>query len=152
MSFQEKRSLVTVVSGLVAFVIYFYLFSQRYAELTPVQLNDTARMLQFWARGFLIFVPISVAARIVALIAFMIVYRIIAGEDAPDFDDERDKLIELKVNRVSEAIFLVGFVSSMVPIAFGGTVTMMFIVLLSGGLVAEIVGESARIVMYRSGV
>lgn len=152
MSFQEKRSLVTVVSGIVVFAIYFYLFAGRYAELTPDQLGSAAVMLRFWARGFLLFVPITVAVRIVALIVFMIVYRIAAGEDAPDFEDERDKLIELKVSRVSEAIFMIGFVGSMVPIAFDGSVTTMFIVLLGAGLLAEIVGEGARIIMYRSGL
>lgn len=74
------------------------------------------------------------------------------GEDLPSFEDERDKLIELKSNRVSQAIFVVVFVLSMVPVVAGYSVTLMFLTLIVGGFLAELIGEIGRILMYRRGV
>lgn len=151
MSYQEKRSLLTLVSGVLIFAVYFAVVWSRYQDLAPEVLASTDSMLRFWATVMLIFIPISIVGRIILLIAFSIVYRITSGEDPPDFDDERDKIIELKVNQISQAIFIVGFVGSMIPIVAGMSVTMMFVVLLGSGLVSEIVGETARILMYQRG-
>lgn len=99
MSYQESRSLVTVLSGMLIFVIYFAVVWARYRGLPAETLPDTDSMLWFWATVMLIFVPVSIVGRIVLLILFSIAYRIFADEDRPSFEDERDKLIELKVNR-----------------------------------------------------
>lgn len=151
MSYQEKRSFVTVMSGLFIFAIYFAVVWSRYQGFSLEMLGNTDSMLRFWATVMLIFVPVTVVGRILFLIGFTIVYRITAGEDPPDFDDERDKIIELKVNQISQALFAVGFVGSMIPIVAGLSVTAMFVVILASGLISEIIGETARILMYRRG-
>jgi hypothetical protein len=152
MSFQEKRILTSLVGGVATFLVYFGIVLARYRGLAPDVLVDTDAMLRFWASALLIYIPIAIVVRIVFYIVFMIMYRITVGEDAPHFEDERDKLIELKTSQISQAFFVLGFVGSMVPIVTGGSVTMMFVILIISGLISEIVGETVRIGMYRWGV
>ena len=82
-------------------------------------------------------------------VVFAIFYRIVSGEDPPAIEDERDKLIELKANHVSHALFALAFVGSMVPVVAGMSVTVFFIILVGGGFLAHVVGEVSRILMYR---
>lgn len=152
MSYQEKRSVVTVTGGVIIFGVYFAMVVARLGGLAPELTQDAETMLRFWATAVLVYIPITVVLRIVLMIVFTIVYRIAAGEEPPSFDDERDKLIELKVTRVSQAIFGLGFITSMVPIVMGMSVTVMFVTIMISGVVAEVTGEVARILMYHRGV
>ena len=151
MSYQELRSLVTTLTGLVVVVVFGSIVLQRYGALDPATLADGGALLRFCAIQMLIFAGISIAARIVARIILAILYRIVVGEDIPDFEDERDKLIELKVNQIGQAIFVVGFIGALLPVALGQPATTMFITFVAAGLLAEIVSETTRIVMYRRG-
>jgi len=45
-------------------------------------------------------------------------------------DSERDRLIELKANQVSQILFVVVFVGSRMPIVLGMSVTVMFLILM----------------------
>lgn len=152
MSYQEQRSVLIMAVGVAVFVVYFAVALTRFSALEATVAVDAAVALRFWARAMLILVPIAVVANVVAMILFAIFYRICTGEEIPDLEDERDRLIELKVNQVAQGLFLLGFFASMVPVAFGGTVAVMFLVIAGAGLVSQLVSETARIVMYRSGV
>jgi len=152
LAYQESKSAVSMGSGVVIFLVYFGIVLGRYQGLPIEVVGDTDAMLRFWAKAMLIYIPITVAVRIVLMILFTIVYRIAEGEDPPEFEDERDKLIELKVGRVGQAIFMLGFVGAMVPIVVGMSVSAMFLVLVISGVISEVVQETARIVMYRRGV
>lgn len=145
MSYQQQRSVAAIVTGLIVVVVYFWMTLSRLEAVGP----DTEALLRFWAASILIMVPVGVVASIVTAILAAIVYRIIAGEDPPTIEDERDRIIELKANQVSQAIFVLVFVGSMVPVVLGASVTGMFLVLVGGGFLAHVVGEVARILMYR---
>ncbi|MCG8480171.1 MAG: hypothetical protein MI724_13825 [Spirochaetales bacterium] len=149
MSYQEMRSVTVTMMGIAAIVVFWLIMIGRYEGLETA---DTDALLRFWATGVLISIPVSIGVRIVAMILLAIGYRIASGEDVPDFDDERDKLIELRVSQVGQVIFLLGFALSMVPIVLGMSVSVMFLVLIGAGILSEIVSESARIAMYRIGV
>ncbi len=148
MSYQELRSVIVTVTGIAAIVVFWSIAIGRYDGLDTA---DTDALLRFWATGVLISIPVSIGVRIVAMILLAIGYRIASGEDAPAFEDERDKLIELRVNQVGQAIFVLGFALSMVPIVIGMSVSVMFVVLIGSGILSEIASESARIAMYRTG-
>ncbi len=152
MSYQESKSLVTMVSGVLVFVVYFVIVWGRYRGLDVAAATNTDELLRFWATAMLVLIPISIVVRIIIMIIFSIIYRIATGEDPPEIEDERDKLIELKINQVAQALFIFGFIGSMVPIVAGGTVTTMFVILMVSGVFSEMVSETARIVMYRVGV
>ena len=149
MSYQEVRSVVVTVTGMVVLAVYWSIAA---ANFTGWGTADTDTLLFFWARSFLIYIPISIGARIVAMILLAIGYRIVVGEDIPSFDDERDKRIELRVNQVGQGVFVFGFALSMVPIVLGMSVSAMFLILLGAGVLAEVASESVRIVKYRTGV
>lgn len=93
-----------------------------------------------------------IAGHIIILIVFMIVYHATAGEDAPDFEDERDKIIELKADRIGHIIFMIGFVAAMGAVVVNMSVTAMFLAFIVSGLVSEVVSEGAKICYYRRGV
>lgn len=149
MSYQEMRSVIVTMMGIAAIVVFWLIMIGRYEGLETA---DTDALLRFWATGVLISIPVSIGVRIVAMILLAIGYQIASGEDVPDFDDERDKVIELRVSQVGQVIFLLGFALSMVPIVLGMSVSVMFLVLIGAGILSEIVSESARVLMYRMGV
>ena len=149
MSYQEMRSVIVTMMGIAAIVVFWLIMIGRYEGLETA---DTDALLRFWATGVLISIPVSIGVRIVAMILLAIGYQIASGEDVPDFDDERDKVIELRVSQVGQVIFLLGFALSMVPIVLGMSVSVMFLVLIGAGILSEIVSESVRIAMYRMGV
>jgi hypothetical protein len=152
MSFQEKRSLAIMIAGIAIFAVYFAIVLSRYQGLAPEVLADTDRMLRFWATAMLILIPVSVVAHIIILILFMIVYHATAPEDAPEFEDERDKLIELRADRIGHVIFMLGFVAAMAAVVLNLSVTAMFAAFAVSGLIAEVAGEAAKIRYYRRGV
>jgi hypothetical protein len=144
MSYQQQRSVATIVIGAIVVTVYFWIALNR---LETVQ-TDAESLVRFWAASILILVPVGIVSAIATAIVAAIVYRIIAGEDPPTIEDERDRMIELKANQVSQAIFVLVFVGSMVPVVLGTSVTMMFVMLVGGGFIAHVVGEVARILMY----
>ena len=145
MSYQQQRSVAAIVTGAIVLAVYFWISFNRLEAVGP----NAEALVRFWAASILILVPAGVVAAIVTAILGAIVYRITAGEDPPTIEDERDRTIELKANQVSQAIFVLAFVGSMVPVVLGASVTAMFVVLVVGGFIAHVVGEVARILMYR---
>lgn len=152
MSFQEKRSVAIMIAGITIFAVYFGVVLSRYQALPPQTVADTEQMLRFWATAMLVLIPVSIAAHIIILILFMIVYHATSPEDAPDFEDERDKLIELKADRIGHIIFMIGFVAAMVAVVLDMSVTAMFLAFAVSGLISEVVSEGAKIRYYRRGV
>jgi hypothetical protein len=145
MSYQQQRSIAAIVTGSILVVVYFSVALSRVEAVGP----DVEELVRFWAASILILVPVGVVVAIVTAILGAIVYRITAGEDPPTIEDERDRTIELKSNQVSQAIFVLAFVASMVPVVLGASVSALFMVLVGGGFIAHVVGEVARILMYR---
>ena len=145
MSYQQQRGVAAIVTGAIVVAVYFWMTLTRLGTVGP----DAGALVRFWATSVLILVPVGIVASIVTAIVSAIAYRIIAGEDPPTIEDERDRMIELKANQVSQAVFVLAFVGSMVPVVLGGSVTAMFVVLVGGGFIAHVVGEVGRILMYR---
>ncbi len=91
----------------------------------------------------------------------MIIFRIFAEifdevrgekEESRDLIDERAKLVGLKVTRVSLSIFTVGFLAALIALALGSTLGLFFIIMLSGGFLADIASSCSEIYYYRKGV
>ena len=141
-----------MIAGIIIFSVYFTIVFGRYNVLPTEALADTGAMLTFWATAMLILIPVAIAGHIIILIVFMIVYHATAGEEAPDFEDERDKLIELKADRIGHIIFMIGFVAAMGAVVLSMSVTAMFLAFIVSGLVSEVVSEGAKICYYRRGV
>lgn len=148
MTIQEKRTIVNIVSAVVVTGAYYaYTFWSR-----PDLGMNTEELLRFWAKTVLILLPITIASRIVIHILFGIGNAIITRDTDMGYEaDERDKLIELKASRVSGIIFAMGFLLSLGAILLDWGVSGMFLVILCGGLLAEISENLARLRYYRQG-
>lgn len=147
MSYHEKRAIVNVLSSVLitaGYSVYLYL---RYLAGGGEFINDA----RFWAKAFLVFIPISIVANIVISIVFVIHYRITTREEEPSITDERDKLIELKGNRNALYVFSIGVVLAMVMLALGMPIYAMFITLIYSGLLSSVVDEFTQFYLYRRG-
>ena len=162
MSYQEKKNIVSIVSGallLGAYCIYAF------GGAGVSNLDNLA----FWGKTMLVFLGIGIAASIVIQIVFHIllsisvaVKRKINDESCDDkeiektieremVEDERDKLIDLKSGRISYIVFGVGFVAGLVAIAFGSSAVMLLNVLFLSALTGGIAESVAQLIFYRRG-
>ncbi|CAM4425669.1 hypothetical protein L1N85_26580 [Paenibacillus alkaliterrae] len=148
MSFQEKKNIVSLISTFLIFGCYCLYVFQKY----PFGGLDQADSFSFWGSFILILIPVTIAAKIIISIVFTIIYRIATSEEEPSFADELDKLIELKATRNSHYVFVLGFLLAMGSQVLDMQPTVMFIILISSGLVSEIVGVITQLYHYRKGV
>ncbi len=153
MSYQESKSLTNIFSSIIITGIYTLIVYQRYLNGNV----DTTDIFRFWAIVILIFIPISIVARIIIMIIFSIGTAIVQtaqGEEAEVMDviDERDKLIELKATKISLIIFSLGFILALVTQVINMNNHVFFITLIGAGVITEIVSELFTIIYYRKGV
>jgi hypothetical protein len=138
MSYQEKRTLVTIIIGFFVLVIYCVYGYSNYRN-GVILIDD----LSSWAKLMLIFIGIGVLATIITQIMFHIIYSVAIAirekathPDISDKDlekiikqtmitDEMDKLVELKSMRVGFIIAGTGFILSLFFILFGFSATVM---------------------------
>ncbi|MEP1034285.1 hypothetical protein [Ekhidna sp.] len=148
MDYHERKSIFNMFSTVIVLGIYYWSVFERF----NAEIMNTDEQLQFWAKAILIAIPISIATKIVMMIIFAISNYIITREKMPDFEDERDKLIELKSTRNSYFFFGMGFVISLVVLAFGYPPKYMFIALILAGIGSEIFDNLSKLYYHRKGV
>lgn len=148
MSYQEKQNIVNIFSGLLITAIFAWTVYQR--QLQGV--FDLTEDFNKWGLVFIIFIGVSIVARIIIQIVFHIFNAIATREEDVPKEDERDKLIKLKAIRNSYYAFSGGFVVSVVALSMGMPVHGMFIALVVFGLMAEIIDNGSQIYYYRKGV
>ena len=165
MSYQERRTIVSIISGILVVAAYCMYAFGRYNS-GAVDEGD----LKFWASTMLIFIGIGIAATIVIQIVFHILMSIgiavskkIEDEnyddkeieksiDAEMVEDEMDKLIELKSMRIGFVIAGIGFISGLISLVLGYSAAVMLNILFfsfSGGSVLEGV---TQLYYYRRGL
>ncbi|MBM7661793.1 hypothetical protein JOC85_002600 [Bacillus mesophilus] len=83
---------------------------------------------------------------------FQHVFRITTNEKEPTFADELDKLIELKAQRNSFFVFIIGFLIAMGSLVFFQPSHMMFIILITSGFISDVMGSLTKLYHYRRGV
>ena len=147
MSFQERRSIVNLISSVLITALYSAYMIQRFPEASPY----SPEVFHFWGAFFLILIPVSIVARIAIYIVFYIVNTIATREEEPSITDERDKLIELKSQTNSTYVFVVGFLLAMGSLIIAMPPSAMFIILLCSGIVSEMVSDISQFYFYRRG-
>ena len=148
MTYQEKQNIVNIFSGLLITAIYALIVFQRQQQ----GIFDLTEDFSKWGVIFLIYIGVSVAARIIILIVFHIINAIATREEEIPVEDERDKLVKLKAIRNSHYAFSGGFVVSVMGLAVGMPVHWIFIAFVGFGLVSEIIDNSSQIYYYRKGI
>ncbi len=148
MSYQERQNIVNMISGLLITAIYAWIIYQ----LQVQGRIDLTEDYKAWGIVFLIFIGVSIVARIIILIIFHIINAIAKRDEEIPAEDERDKLIKLKSTRNSYVVFGSGFTMSIIALAVGMPVYWMFIAFVITGLISEIVDNSSQIYYYRKGI
>lgn len=148
MTYQEKKSIVSVISTVLIFIIYGM---YRYSGL-PEEGLESAETFHYWGSFVLVLMLVSIIAHIVISIVFNIVFRITTGEKEPAFSDELDKLIELKSFRNSFFVFILGFLIAMGSLVYDKPSQVMFVILIVSGFISDLTGSVTKLYHYRKGV
>lgn len=161
MSYQEKRTIVSIISGVLLLAVYCIYAIGKY-QLQANSLDD----LKICGTTMLIFIGIGIAAMIVIQILFHIALSIgiAAREKHCDekaiekeigltmVEDEMDKLIELKALKTGFIICGAGFVAALVSAVFNCPAAVVLnIMFLSFGL-GSLVEGTLSLYYYRKGV
>ncbi len=165
MSYQEKRTITSIVTGALVIAAYcIYAFGRiRAGTASP---DD----LKFWAITMLVFIGIGVVVAIVIQIIFHILLSIsvairkkLQNEECDDkeiersinaeiVEDERDKLIELKSERIGFYLSGAGFVAGLICLAVGQSPAVMLNVMYLSFSASSLIGGFVQLFFYRRGV
>lgn len=165
MSYQEKRTSVSILSGVLLLTAYcIYAFNpSRLAALPPGELKP-------WASTMLIFIAIGIVAMIVIQIVFHILLSIslavqakIEDQQSDDkeierriqgemVEDERDKQIELKSTRIGFAVAGIGFVAALLSLVFNYSPVVMLNILYLSFAVGSVLEGIGQLYYYRKGI
>jgi hypothetical protein len=149
MSQHQKETLVSFIANIIVTIPYLLFILNKFQNETFTHEGE----LKFWATAILLIIPIRIIVHIIIFILLSIARGIFFGESKnQELNDERDKLIELKGDRISHYTFAIVVIASMLAILFGGTLSAMFIVMIIGGFISELIGIFARVYYYRAGV
>lgn len=165
MSYQEKRTTVSIVTGALILAAYcIFAFGQ--AQSGAVAPGD----LKFWAGTILTFIGIGIVAIIIIQIVFHILLSItIAAQKkiqdrqiddkeieksigAEMIEDEMDKLIELKAMRVSFAICGVGFIAGLLSLVLNYLPAVMLNIVFISFSAGSIFEGLTQLYFYRRGL
>jgi len=148
MTYQEKKSIVLLISTIIIFVSYCLYMYPHYPK-GGLDLNETYR---YWGSFVLILTIVSIVAHIIISIIFNMIFRITTREKEPSFADELDRLIELKAHRNSFFVFIVGFLLAMGSLIIFQPSQLMFIILIFSGFLSDVTGSVTKLYHYRRGV
>ncbi|WP_166238274.1 hypothetical protein [Paenibacillus turpanensis] len=148
MTYQEKKSLVSLISAIVIFGSYCAYMYPQY----PGGGLESTETFRYWGTFVLVLTLVSIVAHILISIIFNIIFRLTTGEKEPAFADELDKLIELKAFRNSFFVFILGFLLAMGSLVIDKPIQVMFMVLITSGFISDLTGSMTRFYHYRKGV
>lgn len=148
MSYQEKRTIVSIISTILSFIAYCIYILQKYDIGNLNSVDD----FSFWGTAIILLIPVQIIFQVVVLIIFTVGYYIVTREELPDFTDELDRLIELKSLRTFSYVFMLGFFMSMGAIALDAKPSVMFIGILFTMIISGILSDVFKLYLYRRGV
>lgn len=165
MSYQEKRTVVTVLTGILILAGYcIYAFGKVGGGV------ESAGDLKFWGFAMLLFIGIGVVANIIIQIVFHILMSIgiaikeqIQNGSVNDeeiektlelemVEDEMDKLIGLKSMRIGFALAGIGFVAGLIALVMDYSPALMLNIIFISFNVGSILEGITQIYYYRKGV
>lgn len=150
MSFQEKNITVTLIS----FSLILIFLVTRVLQMLQTDSFTAANVFRLWGVVIVLAVIVTVAGIILTHIVTAVVIAIQTGDDDPDIEDiedERDKLIDLRGTKVTYTITSLGSFLAMLTFVFGQDPLVMFTLLIFFGVLAQVIGDISRLVLYRRG-
>ena len=150
MSFQQKNITVSLVN--FSLILAFYLI--RVFQMTQGGSFTSTNVFRLWGIVIALAVVVTIVGTILTHIVSAIIQAIKTGEEDPkieDFEDERDKLIDLRGTQVTYAASSLGTLIAMLTFVFGQPPLVMFSLLIFFGLLAQVIGDISRLALYRRG-
>lgn len=149
MSFQEKNITVSLVN--FSLILVFYLI--RLLQMIQNGSFNSTNVFRLWAIIIVAAIVVTIAATILTHLVSAIIQAIQTQAEPviEDIADERDKFIDLKGTKVTYFVSSIGSFLAMLTFAFGQPPLVMFTLLILFGVVAQIVGDIARLYFYRRG-
>jgi beta-lactamase regulating signal transducer with metallopeptidase domain len=150
MSFQEKNIAVSLVN----FSLILGYFLIRVLQMILNETFNSTNVFRLWGIVIILAVIVTIAATILTHIVSTIIEVIKTGEKEPkieDFTDERDKFIDLRGTKVTYHISSIGAFLAMITFVLGQPPLVMFTLLIFSGVVAQVVGDISRLLLYRRG-
>ncbi len=148
MSYQERRSIASLISTVIVSVIYYLFVAWQAQAAGP----EVAYDMKFWATAILLLIPVYVVFAVITQVIFIVINIIATRREEPDITDEFDKLIDLKSTRNFYHVFMAGFLISLASQAIEQPPQTMFIILLLGILAAATTDDLSHLIYYRRGV
>jgi len=151
MSFQQKNIAVSLVNFTLILAFYLIRLFQMFQEGG----FNSANVFRLWGIVIVLAVVVTVVATILTHIVSVIIQAIKTGKEDPqieDFEDERDKLIDLRGTKVTYFVSSLGGFLSMLTFVLGQPPLVMFTLLIFFGVLAQIIGDISRLVLYRKGL
>ena len=147
MTYQENRVIAYLISALLGVAIYTYYIWQQVQQGS----FESTTIASTWGTTVLIVIGVQIVLSIIASIVVSIIQAIITREEEPELADERDRLIELKADRLSFMVFGGGFVAAMITLAVGLPPLIMFNLIVYSLFGAGISGYITQLYLYRRG-
>lgn len=165
MSYQEKRTIVSIIIGLLILGAYC-IFAYGKVQTGLVAAGD----MKFWATTMLMFVGVGIVLNIVIQIVFHILLSISVTviEKVKDVNsddkaiekqleleivtDEMDKMIELKSMRISFIVAGIGFIAALVSLILNYSPVLMINILFISFSLGSIIEGFTTLYFYRNGV
>lgn len=150
MSFQEKNITVTLVN--FSLILGYFVF--RVLQMAASDTFTQTSVIRLWVIVIVLAVIVTIAALIFTHIGSAIFQAIKTGEKEPEIEDladERDKLIDLRGTRKTYTVTSLGTFLAMLAFALGQSPLVMFSLLIFFTLIAQIVGDVTRLLLYRKG-
>jgi hypothetical protein len=147
----NRKTEITVSLVCSLFVLAYYLVNL-FQMLQEGGLNS-AEVFRLWAVVIIATIILNIAGNIITRIVINIVHAIKTqkDEDVRLIEDERDRLIGLKGDRVSYIAFSIGVFLSMLTFALGQPPLVMFSLIVLSSLMAEILGDLSQFYYYQRG-
>ena len=150
MSFQQKNITVSLVNFVL--ILGFYLI--RVFQLVQNETFDAANVFRLWGVVIVLAVVVTILATILTHIVSAIVQAFRTGDENPeieDLEDERDKLISLRGTQVTYTASSLGVFLAMLSFVLGQPPLVMFSLLIFFGILAQIIGDASRLLLYQKG-
>ncbi len=148
MYYQEKKSIVNIISTLLIYGIYYWIVYQEYSARSMSHEEE----LQYWGKTMLLIIPIAIVSKIIVHIIFSVTNQLVTRERQPCFEDERDRIIALTSTRNAFMIFGFGFVGALGAIAYGMPLHSMFIFMIVAGLLSDLFDNLSQLYFHRKGI
>lgn len=150
MSFQQRNITVSLVTFIL--ILGFYLL--RIFQLLQTDTFISTNVFRLWGIIVVLAIVATILLTILAHIGSAVFQVIKTGDENPkieDIQDERDKLIDLRGTRITYVASSLGVLVAMLTFVFGQPPLWMFSLLIFSGLLAQIIGDISRLMLYRRG-